>query len=429
MAMNRAAVFLIAAATLLIGGAVLHVTAAPPPAAQTPSTSPLPSESAIAPSAPATAQALQPAQMQRMYELLYLLRHKERGPKADLWDRWDQFDQWCDAIRQVVEIGKPAVPYLIAELDSTKSEFCMRNVAFTLRAIGDPRAVPALLRAMPRCAFASNDMGVPIINPQLAQFMVKNSVEGHAPQVPDSAKRATSASLFFYYHRPIVEIDAALKKLTGHNEGETHIRTNPFGKTETEQQVVRDVYGATATRWQKWWDQNHTKLVSDQELATVQLPPAQGEAIEAAGKAKFGDLTGADVPLEPLGIDRLLTRFSRISRAVNQQDGKAAGDAVAGALKDYQAVAQQEAERQAHGNPPPVVGDVLVVAQLPEKRVALLKDMQKAVQDGDWPKARSSDAKLSEMGPGIFTFTAGTPPATTPVAAPVTTPPTTPASR
>ena len=428
MAMNRAAVFIVAAAaTLLIGGAVLHLAAAPAPVAGVPSASPQPAASAIAPAASAMVQALLPAQIQQMYESLYLLRHKERGPRTDLFDRFDQFDQWCDAIRQLAEMGKPAVPYLIAELDQTHSDFCMRNVAFTLRAIGDPRAVPALLRAMPRCAFAGSDMGIPVINPQLAQFMVKNSVGGMVPQVPDSAKRAAPTSVFFYYRRPIVEIDAALTKFTGHSEGDAHL-AHPFGKTDAEQRAVRDVYSATASRWQKWWDQNHAKLISDQELATVELPPTNGDQIEAVGKAKFGDLTGANIPLEPLGIGRLSTLFTRITRYVTQQDGKAAGDAIAGALTDYQAIAQQEAERQAHGNPPPVAGAVLVAAQLPEKRVALLKDMQKAVQDGDWSKAQSLDVKLSQLGPGILTFTVGTRPATLPVAASVTTAPQ-PASR
>ena len=429
MAMNRAAVFLIAAATtLLIGGAVLHVAAAPPPAAGVPSASPPPAVSVVAPSAPASAQTLEPAQMQRVYESLYLLRHPERKSGGDLFDRGELMDEWCDAIRQLAEIGKPAVPYLVAELDHTQNSFCMRNVAFTLRAIGDPRAVPALLRAMPRCAFPINDMGVPV-NPQLADFMIKNSVEGKAPQVPNQSREA---SLFkgrpsaFYYHRPIVEIDAALKKLTGHSEGDAHMRANPFGKTAAQKQAVRDLYIATAARWQKWWDQNHAKSISDQELATVQLPPTEGDLVETVGQAKFGAWVQKRIDISPDG--RMHSLFNALSVAVDQQDAKAARDAVAGALKDYQTLAQQATERHANGDPVAAAGEGWAVTTLSENRIALLGDLQKAVQVGDWPKAESLNAKLNQMGPGIFSFIQGTNPTTGPVGAPVTTPPTTPAS-
>lgn len=429
MVMNRAAVFIVAAATtLLIGGAVLHVAAAPPPVAGTPSTSTPPAASAAASSVPTPAQSLQPAQMQRVYESLYLLRHPERKSGGDLFDRGELMDEWCDAIRQLAEIGKPAVPYLVAELDHTQSSFCLRNVAFTLRAIGDPRAVPALLRAMPRCAFPINDMGVPV-NPQLAEFMIKNSVEGTAPQIPNQASEASlfkGRSSAFYYHRPIVEIDAALKKLTGHSEGDAHMRANPFGKTAAQKQAVRDLYSATAARWQKWWDQNHPKSISDQELATVQLPPTEGDPVETVGQAKFGAWVQKRIDISPEG--RMQSLFNALSVAVDQQDAKAASDAVTDALKDYQTLAQQATDRHAKGDPIAAAGEGWAVTTLPEKRVALLGDLQKAVQAGDWPKAESLGTKLSQMGPGIWSFTQGPPPATVPVVAPVTTPPPTPTS-
>ena len=44
-------------------------------------------------------------------------------------------------IRELIEIGKPAVPKLTAELDRTE-EPMLSDLAFVLRAIGDPRAAP-----------------------------------------------------------------------------------------------------------------------------------------------------------------------------------------------------------------------------------------------------------------------------------------------
>jgi hypothetical protein len=50
------------------------------------------------------------------------------------------------AIRDLVRIGKSAVPPLIQELDRTTEECPLRSLGLALRAIGDPRAVPALWR-------------------------------------------------------------------------------------------------------------------------------------------------------------------------------------------------------------------------------------------------------------------------------------------
>ena len=42
------------------------------------------------------------------------------------------------------------MPPLIEELERTTADQPLRSLGFTLRAIGDPRAVPALIRAIPR---------------------------------------------------------------------------------------------------------------------------------------------------------------------------------------------------------------------------------------------------------------------------------------
>jgi len=51
-------------------------------------------------------------------------------------------EEWAQTIRELASIGKDAVPELVAELDRTDRDATLRSLAFTLRAIGDPRAVP-----------------------------------------------------------------------------------------------------------------------------------------------------------------------------------------------------------------------------------------------------------------------------------------------
>ncbi len=70
--------------------------------------------------------------------------------------------RWAKAAFDLVQIGKPAVPALIEELDRTTENRPLRSLGFTLRAIGDPRAVPALIRAIPRTLVpAGSDFGHP----------------------------------------------------------------------------------------------------------------------------------------------------------------------------------------------------------------------------------------------------------------------------
>ena len=79
-------------------------------------------------------------------------------------------ERWGPAIRTLAQIGRLAVPYLIDELDRTTEAAQLRSLAFTLRAIGDPRAVPALIRAIPRTLVDNaGDNGLAVFNPAAAR--------------------------------------------------------------------------------------------------------------------------------------------------------------------------------------------------------------------------------------------------------------------
>ena len=75
-------------------------------------------------------------------------------------------------MRELVAIGPAAVPPLCAELDRTTEDQTLRRLAFALRAIGDARAAPALIRAIPRTLVpASSDYGLIVGDGALAEFM------------------------------------------------------------------------------------------------------------------------------------------------------------------------------------------------------------------------------------------------------------------
>ncbi len=69
-------------------------------------------------------------------------------------------DEWAMVLRDLILLGPKAVPELITEMDAAKSDMSMRCLAFVLRGIGDKRAVPCLIRAIPRtCIPPGSDMG------------------------------------------------------------------------------------------------------------------------------------------------------------------------------------------------------------------------------------------------------------------------------
>ena len=62
------------------------------------------------------------------------------------------FKPWASIIRELIEIGKPAVPILTAELDRTEPGRILRDLGFVLRGIGDPRGAGAHPRDSPHAA-------------------------------------------------------------------------------------------------------------------------------------------------------------------------------------------------------------------------------------------------------------------------------------
>jgi beta-lactamase regulating signal transducer with metallopeptidase domain len=174
-------------------------------------------------------------------------------------------DSYSGQIRELVRLGKPAVPALCAALDHTDHDASQRLLGFTLRAIGDPHAVPALIRAIPKTLRPpGSDCGMSVSDPALLAFMRANDLDVGQP---------FRAGTGFAMGRPVREIGGALAKLTGTHVDEDAIYSLFLEGGETQRAAARNAYYQVARRWADWWKTNHERLITDTAEDDLQLPP------------------------------------------------------------------------------------------------------------------------------------------------------------
>jgi hypothetical protein len=159
-------------------------------------------------------------------------------------------------LTQELLIGQPAVTDLIAELRRTdKKEVTAHSaLAFTLRAIGDPSAVPALIDALDGCQ-AMSEFGLGKDKRNLLRFMKRNQA--------DPSERGV------HFSAPGWEITASLEKLTGHSEGYRHLcRVDLRGRPipcrvflPESQMLPEESSRAVARRWRRWWQMNKDRFL------------------------------------------------------------------------------------------------------------------------------------------------------------------------
>ena len=90
----------------------------------------------------------------------------------------DETELWCLLMQELVAIGSDAVPQLCSELDRATESGMLRRLGFALRAIGDRRAVPALIRAIPKTLLpASSDFGLIVGDKKLTEFMETHDLD------------------------------------------------------------------------------------------------------------------------------------------------------------------------------------------------------------------------------------------------------------
>ncbi|HRT49697.1 MAG TPA: M56 family metallopeptidase [Anaerohalosphaeraceae bacterium] len=149
------------------------------------------------------------------------------------------------AVKRLVEMGRPAVERLSAEIRTTEEARRQSIMAFVLRAIGDADAVEALIDALERCGFSS-DYGLGEVNGPLAEFMHTNQMD--------------PARAGLHLGRPVREITIALEKLTGHTEGHDHFnaydangeRLGSYTITPEIRERQRAHRKEVAERWRQW---------------------------------------------------------------------------------------------------------------------------------------------------------------------------------
>lgn len=170
-------------------------------------------------------------------------------------------DEMFGIIRDLVKLGPDAVPELTIELDKTESDRMMRCLGFALRAIGDKRAVPALIRAIPKtCMKPSSDVGARVDDPELMEFMRKYDT--------DEDDRSPK---HFSFGRPVREISSALRKLTGQKLGEDELNYVFLDGSDRQQRMQRQLYQRVAQRWSEWWEGNWKEQVKDEAFSKVNL--------------------------------------------------------------------------------------------------------------------------------------------------------------
>lgn len=181
------------------------------------------------------------------------------------WNRIRIFDDaeiWAAQIRELVLIGEPAVPSLTSLLDQTESDVTLRLLGFTLRAIEDPRAMPALIRAIPKTLRpAGSDCGVIIHNRNLSGFLSQFHMGG--PKQRD----------YVDLSRPVREICTAIQKISGTHFDEEEIYLTFLDGDSHQRDIQRQLYDRVARQWAGWWETNWNRFVEDPKLAAVRLPP------------------------------------------------------------------------------------------------------------------------------------------------------------
>ena len=172
-------------------------------------------------------------------------------------------DPWLQTLKLIVDFGPAAVPDLIKELDATRDNMMLRSLGFTLRAIGDKRAIPALIRAIPKTLLPpSSDMGLTATDSELLKFAQRH---GGGPQMRDK---------HYSFGCPANEIQWALHKLTGQKFNDVNLEGISSSGFPSQQRAKEILFQRVARQWADWWDLHWSEYVNDKAYSRVDLVAA-----------------------------------------------------------------------------------------------------------------------------------------------------------
>jgi hypothetical protein len=205
-------------------------------------------------------------------------RNRRDTPTGKLLDELDKHnrryraftDPWCRTLKAIVDTGPAAVPELIEELDATDDGRMLRCLGFLLRAIGDKRAIPALIRAIPKTLRPDgSDSSLQGSDAKLMKFMQENSIDKAYKNGPFNQGNRYS------FGRQIREIFGALQGLSGQKLDEEQLYSVLSEGTANQQRQKRKLFERTAVQWASWWEQHHAEYVQDDAYAHVNLVAAK----------------------------------------------------------------------------------------------------------------------------------------------------------
>ncbi len=163
-------------------------------------------------------------------------------------------------LMELTNLGSTAVPKIVERLDQTDDDRMIASLAFVLRAIGDKRGVPALIRAIPKTLLPSGCNWIErsqVTDKELDLFFRMNRFQGQG----DAAIGCSNAD---------TELHETLASLTGVKFPIS--RTYGSG-TERQVYLQRQVLHNDARRWADWWNENSSRHVDDGAYAKVELSP------------------------------------------------------------------------------------------------------------------------------------------------------------
>jgi hypothetical protein len=179
-------------------------------------------------------------------------------------------DPWCRTLKGIVDVGPAAVPELIEELDTTDDGRTLGCLGFILRAIGDKRAIPGLIRAIPKTLRPpGSDMGLEGGDAPLVKFMQQNGLDkAHKDNSFNRGNRYT-------FGRPIREIFGALEGLSGQKLDEEELYHVFLGGGANQERQKRKLFERTASQWALWWEQHWAEHVQDAAYSLVNFATAK----------------------------------------------------------------------------------------------------------------------------------------------------------
>lgn len=174
---------------------------------------------------------------------------------------------WVRAIKYLADHKEEALPAVVAALDEEERDHPISKLAFALRAMGDPRAVPALIRALPKTLVPSrSDYGLPVDGGGDDHDELLRFITAHDQGDGDDGD-------MFTYGRAFREVAVTLQKLTDQDFDEMEL--NWIHRSEAPAQVAlqREQFHRVAQRWAEWWEANWRTMVDEEAYASVNLPP------------------------------------------------------------------------------------------------------------------------------------------------------------